>query len=228
MQGYLPSRSWPSGNRKPALSSSLAATVSWGNTWPALPLMLLTCGSSRRKEQLFSGRCCASTWTVSLLNFHLTLGSHLPFVPPFPHLWKMDVKLDDWLGLTSGILWALMTLLLFHLLGFRFIGLFLLRFALICCRHESPSCLGFLFYFWPVSCKAYSRILCQAWDVTEYSPRSFHRKHFSPIENGFIIQNWEWIAGRITLFSLQAFRVLNSGLFEVLSSTEFIAVISYF
>lgn len=119
---------------------------------------------------------------IFLIGFNLTLGCYLAFVPQFPHLWNMDVKVDHWFGLISEIWWVLIPLTSFHLLV---IDLFI--FPQICfdLLYTWKSSRPKFFCFWYTSCKVYSFTLCKAWDVTEHCPRTIHQKHFSP--------HWEWL-----------------------------------
>ena len=162
---------------------------------------------------------------IFLIGFNLTLGCYLAFVPQFPHLWNMDVKVDHWFGLISEIRWVLIPLTSFHLLV---IDLFIfLRFALICCIHGSPLGLSFfVFGTLPAKC---THLLCVKPEMLQnISHVPSIRSISPPIENGFIFQNWELITGCLTLFHFQAFWMLNFVLLKVLYSTELIAVLSYF
>ena len=157
---------------------------------------------------------------IFLIDFNLTLGCYLAFVPQFPHLWKMDVK-SRWL--IWSCFWNSVSFGYSHLLpSLGLLVYFFLRFGLWFVIYMKEDMLRY-FVFGTLLAK-YIHLFC-------VKPRCYGIFPMYQPSEAFL-PHWKWLCfpelGINNWVYNLAFQVLNFVLFKVLYSTEFIAVISCF
>lgn len=177
------------------------------------------------KELLFLCRCYSSTLGIFFIDFNLTLGSYLFSVPQFPHLWNKDVKVDHLFGLISKILWIWLPSP--PSIYWAIVCLFLDLLCFVVCMEILHAWVFLLcFVFGTVLKKCFHLFSVKPEMLPSFSQVPSIRSISYPSKKMVLFSKTKLITGYISSFHFQTFRALSFGLFKVLCSTKFMAVIS--